>query len=262
MRLLKITSARPRQSSPPPSSDLAPVHDLEPKRRPYGTKGLTLGPQALLYAPGGPFTQPTDPGHDDYHLTQDVIPRQWLDDDMEMGDIFDIQPDDGKRQGRKEKQWNKWQELIPEMLGPYLHLLEETKSLRNRPTLADTCSGCKEGSKLEVICIYFESKTNNISFSVKLTFVIGIKIIQLCSCAGSPALQLISRGLFPCAPIRPSLAVDLNMLDFVRGLFVNLAPNTTAWCETLEGFLSSRNYKLTTQVCILFNSIIILIKFA
>lgn len=63
-----------------------------------------------------------------------------------------------------------------------------------------------------------------------------------------PSLQLLERGLFPCAPSQPTLAVDLNVLDFARELFVNAAPNTTAWCETLEGFLSSRNFKLKTRV--------------
>ena len=64
-----------------------------------------------------------------------------------------------------------------------------------------------------------------------------------------PALQLLECGLFPCAPSEPTLAVDLNVLDFARELFVNAAPNTTAWCDTLEGFLGSRKYKLKTRVC-------------
>jgi hypothetical protein len=38
------------------------------------------------------------------------------------------------------------------------------------------------------------------------------------------------------------------MLNFARELFVNAAPNLTAWCETLEGFLSARQFKLTTRV--------------
>lgn len=68
------------------------------------------------------------------------------------------------------------------------------------------------------------------------------------------ANQLLSVGLFPCAPIAPSLAVDLNMLDLVGELFVNTAPNNTAWCNTLESFLRSRKYKLTTQVCLYSNT--------
>ncbi|KAF8868228.1 hypothetical protein CPB84DRAFT_1858289 [Gymnopilus junonius] len=47
--------------------------------------------------------------------------------------------------------------------------------------------------------------------------------------------------------MRPTLAVDLNMLDFVRGLFLNTAPNVTAWAETLEGFLSAHKFKLKTR---------------
>jgi hypothetical protein len=75
--------------------------------------------------------------------------------------------------------------------------------------------------------------------------------LPICTCT-PPALQLLSLGLFPCAPSRPTLAVDLNMLEFVKELFVNAAPNTTAWCDTLESFLAGRKYKLTTSVCIVF----------
>jgi hypothetical protein len=63
-----------------------------------------------------------------------------------------------------------------------------------------------------------------------------------------PALQLLNMGLFPYAPTMPSLAVDLNMLDLVGEYFVQAAPNTTAWCATLEAFLGDRKYKLTTRV--------------
>ncbi|KII83482.1 hypothetical protein PLICRDRAFT_119393, partial [Plicaturopsis crispa FD-325 SS-3] len=53
--------------------------------------------------------------------------------------------------------------------------------------------------------------------------------------------------LFPCAPSAPSLAVDLQLLEFVQNLFVRMPPNTTAWCDTLEAFLGNRGYKLTTR---------------
>lgn len=62
----------------------------------------------------------------------------------------------------------------------------------------------------------------------------------------------MSRGLFPCAPLEPSLAVDINMLDFVNRLFVRAAPNVTAWSDTVETFLSSRNYELSIKVCVLY----------
>lgn len=79
--------------------------------------------------------------------------------------------------------------------------------------------------------------------------------MKICSC--SPGVQLLSRGLFPCAPFEPSLAVDINMLDFVQHLFVRAAPNVTAWSDTVETFLSNHNYHLPIRVshCILFYNI-------
>jgi CxC1 like cysteine cluster associated with KDZ transposases len=77
--------------------------------------------------------------------------------------------------------------------------------------------------------------------------ITGLEKISLCTCK-EPALQLLQHGFFPCAPQQPSLAVDLGVLDFAHDLFINAAPNTTAWCETLEGFLSARHFKLSTRV--------------
>ncbi|KAI6140563.1 hypothetical protein BKA82DRAFT_4331884 [Pisolithus tinctorius] len=54
----------------------------------------------------------------------------------------------------------------------------------------------------------------------------------------------MGHGLFACSPISPTLAVDLQVLEFMRKLFVWLTPNTTAWCEALESFLDVQGYKL------------------
>jgi hypothetical protein len=56
------------------------------------------------------------------------------------------------------------------------------------------------------------------------------------------------RGLFTCAPIAPSLAVDIRVLELVNKLFARMTPNSTAWCEALETFLNERGYKLNTKV--------------
>ncbi|KAJ7657014.1 hypothetical protein B0H17DRAFT_1146039 [Mycena rosella] len=79
-------------------------------------------------------------------------------------------------------------------------------------------------------------------------------LLQLVSVADCQAviehvrLILLQGGLFACSPQNPSLAVDLQVLDFVSRLFVNLPPNNTAFCNTLESFLSSRGYKLATKI--------------
>jgi hypothetical protein len=72
--------------------------------------------------------------------------------------------------------------------------------------------------------------------------------IRICQCGSAP-LQLLSQGLFPCAPTYPTLAVDLQMLDFLGELFIRLPPNVTSWCDALESILNIRGYKLTTRVC-------------
>ena len=69
----------------------------------------------------------------------------------------------------------------------------------------------------------------------------------VCTCK-DVALQLLARGLFPSAPQFPTLAVDIQMLEFVRELFVHAAPNITAWCQTLETFLVARRFKLVSRV--------------
>ncbi|KAI0245173.1 hypothetical protein BJV78DRAFT_1112135, partial [Lactifluus subvellereus] len=54
-------------------------------------------------------------------------------------------------------------------------------------------------------------------------------------------------GFFPCTPTAPTLAVNLKMLEFAHELFLRVAPNNTAWCNTLKSFLGACKYKLMTQ---------------
>jgi hypothetical protein len=58
-------------------------------------------------------------------------------------------------------------------------------------------------------------------------------------------------GFFPCAPTRPTLAVDINLLQFVSFGFLNMAPNVTGWAKTIEDFLCVRGYVFRGAVCII-----------
>lgn len=87
--------------------------------------------------------------------------------------------------------------------------------------------------------------------------VTGYEERSICTCADSlspetgpcsVALQLLSVGLFPCAPKRPTLAVDLDLLDFARLLFRNIAPNMTGLTCAIEEFLMARQQQLGTVV--------------
>ncbi|KIK53545.1 hypothetical protein GYMLUDRAFT_178892, partial [Collybiopsis luxurians FD-317 M1] len=72
-----------------------------------------------------------------------------------------------------------------------------------------------------------------------------IKQIALVTCTCCPIMdQLVARGLFPCAPIDLSLAVEMQVLEFVTMLFLRISPNNTAWCGALEQFLQKQGYHL------------------
>ena len=70
-----------------------------------------------------------------------------------------------------------------------------------------------------------------------------------CKCTPAPQ-QLIKHGLFPCTPVFPKLTIELDMLEFAAGLFVNSSPNETAWAATLMEFLGTWGYVLATEVSI------------
>jgi hypothetical protein len=118
-----------------------------------------------------------------------------------------------------------------------MRVMYEMESLRNTSKLrvetAPECN-CHDKRALEVALVW-------------MTTLERVRI-EVCSCNPAPD-QLLHAGLFACAPVLPSLAVDIGLLDSAMRLFVNMPPNNTAWCNTLEAFLKSRSYKLMTQVC-------------
>lgn len=72
--------------------------------------------------------------------------------------------------------------------------------------------------------------------------------IKVCPCAPAVAVQLMQAGAFPCAPLLPSVAVDLRVLEFTTNLFTNIAPNTTAFSEALERALETMGFQLDHRV--------------
>ena len=82
-----------------------------------------------------------------------------------------------------------------------------------------------------------------------LTSIAALQEITICICPCSLAApQLLQRGYFPCAPLEPTLAIELRVVEFVRRLFLNIPPNNTALSTTLESFLDSMGYKLENRV--------------
>jgi hypothetical protein len=74
-------------------------------------------------------------------------------------------------------------------------------------------------------------------------------VLFVCTCRPAPQ-QLIKHGLFPCAPVFPKLAIELDMLELATGPIVNASLNETAWAATVMEFLATQGYVFTTGVSI------------
>ncbi|KIJ59166.1 hypothetical protein HYDPIDRAFT_60532, partial [Hydnomerulius pinastri MD-312] len=155
---------------------------------------------------------------------------------------------------KKANQWRQWSsEVIPSLLPVFRAYLRLSESLRlpaDLQTMARPLNCECEGRMLSIACILFDHESDTVVIMLMdLHAPSGMEHIDLwcCSCTSAPS-RLLSMGLFACAPVTPSLAVDLRVLDLVRAFFVRMSPNTTAWCEALEAFLSERGYQLNTKV--------------
>src|SRR5258708_20315436 len=59
--------------------------------------------------------------------------------------------------------------------------------------------------------------------------------------------QLVQCGLFPCTPLRPTLVIDIFMLEWATTLFLHMAPNVCAWTTTTEIMLKREGYAFDTS---------------
>ena len=136
---------------------------------------------------------------------------------------------------RRAAQWKHWQdEIIPRAIQPYMRLMETTASLRLPPTEPGCYDcACLDGHEITIKVVQFST----------------VEELTLWRCdVHHVALQLLQRGLFPCAPIVPTLAVDIKLLEFMKTLFLRVSPNVTAMSSTLEDCLYALGYKLETVV--------------
>jgi hypothetical protein len=77
-----------------------------------------------------------------------------------------------------------------------------------------------------------------------LVYMDKLEVINVIACP----CKLLSMGFFPCSPIRPTLAVHVDVLQFSQELFLRTAPNVTAFTATLDAFLGVRGYKTGSVV--------------
>ncbi|KAJ7300840.1 hypothetical protein DFH08DRAFT_615037, partial [Mycena albidolilacea] len=134
-------------------------------------------------------------------------------------------------------QWESWQlQVIPALVPVFVQLWHRTRGLREVDALPapskPTCD-CRSSILCKVSVVRFTAAISDLE-------------IHICECAPA-AVQLLRAGLFPSAPWRPSLAVDLHVLEFARNLFGRISPNNTAWIATMESFLRDLGFTLDRE---------------
>ncbi|KAJ7804414.1 hypothetical protein B0H14DRAFT_2383723, partial [Mycena olivaceomarginata] len=128
--------------------------------------------------------------------------------------------------------------VIPQLVPVFIRLLHQTQSFRNTEELrvpsAPHCSCNKQTLVIAVVRMTGISLVSSVeTFSDVPCRAIQYRSLPVCRC--SPAKpRLLQGGLFPCSPRHPSLAVNVQVLDFVMSLFVNMTPNNMAFTTTLE----------------------------
>lgn len=158
---------------------------------------------------------------------------------------------------KREAQWRRWQgEVIPKLLPHFVRVMHQSKSFRDYDALelpagSSTPCACASSRTCKVAIVRFTGKWALVcEFYSLLTILAAVDDVELRVCACTPAaVQLMYAGAFPCAPLAPTLAVDLRVLEFAMNLFVQIAPNNTALTMTLERVLGSMGFQLEHQVC-------------
>ncbi|KIJ37663.1 hypothetical protein M422DRAFT_177688 [Sphaerobolus stellatus SS14] len=135
---------------------------------------------------------------------------------------------------RREQQYTRWkQEVIPRLIPLYMDLRFKTQygkyPMELAPEAEAPCTCGKHPRRIKVTLAYWDRLEQT--------------HIQYCLCKPT-SNQLIKRGFFPCAPIQPSLAFDVNLLDLASTNMYYLAPNIAGWALTLEMFWKEKGYVL------------------
>ncbi|KAF9508734.1 hypothetical protein BS47DRAFT_1302366 [Hydnum rufescens UP504] len=130
---------------------------------------------------------------------------------------------------RKHAQAHQWNNtVLPSLIHPYMKFWREqhhSSSLDESGQFICKCSS--RHHTLEVTSIHMEW--------------IEDVVLDVCECRSAP-VQLVQCGFFPCTPVWPTLAVSLDMLEFISELFCHIAPNERGWVATLTKYLKTHGY--------------------
>src|SRR5260221_1560092 len=108
---------------------------------------------------------------------------------------------------------------------------------------SSTGNTCKESGSLECDCT-----GAHLGIQVLCIYMTHLETVSIRYCVKRPVMeQLVQCGLFPCAPLRPTLVIDIFMLEWATTLFLHMAPNVRAWTMTTEIMLKQEGYAFDTS---------------
>ncbi|KIJ39698.1 hypothetical protein M422DRAFT_257522 [Sphaerobolus stellatus SS14] len=145
------------------------------------------------------------------------------------------QANHGRYAHKKANQFRRWVDsIIPNLLPQYLKLQRLTEQGRLPVPASELdavehrlCTCNQVHPRLRVAAAYWNR----------------LEDINLVYCSCKPASELLlARGLFPCAPLRPSVAFDINLLDLVSISMFYITPSISGWGLSLEWFWKERGY--------------------
>lgn len=170
----------PTTSADKTATQLVPSDGVH-RRRPYGSAHLSIQREEVVVLPGyrATYAQPLDVGkawslgHQGAahaHLDPPTMPEAIYDEDSLINQLHvttqeatgPIELRQTHRHMKKQRQWSKWADIIiPALLKPYIHLLQETQSLHDHVVEPGFVS-CQCGNThtvLQVTCVYFDSES-------------------------------------------------------------------------------------------------------
>ncbi|CAK5284419.1 unnamed protein product [Mycena citricolor] len=184
---------------------------------------------------GSPFSR-SPPFQDDVNLPSIVTP-------------FNIEGIDDRYQRTMAQASTAWQErIIPRLIPVFIKIIHSTRGFQRLQELPIPGRRVCRCGKTR-LCKVSVCRMNGMSF-VSEAFALAnltaeIYDIQIDACDCVPAAQqLLEAGLFPSAPLHPSFAVELHVLELTREVFLRTSPNNTAWTAALEAFLQNLGFQL------------------
>jgi hypothetical protein len=147
---------------------------------------------------------------------------------------------------------SRWRnEVLPRVLPIYLMFQANRAfagmTLRTWSMPERECT-CTKLQVLRIVVVRWDCEHLHSSDAIlMLLLALGEIEVTICQCRPAPD-QLIAQGLFPCAPIQPSLAADIKLLEFMSASSIHLTLNLTGWASLLEEFWELNGFALKFEV--------------